>query len=211
MYRCFGSNDCDEYRRREVRLLKTKIELTKKQKLLIAAGIGMLILVILWPVSENSGSGEATPEGGIKGTGAQNTADETESLDAYVKRQEIRLGNVLSEIEGAGKVTVMITARASRELIVEKDVTQDSAVSEEEDSSGGRRVTKNSTHSESAVTDDSSGTASPYVIKSLEPEIEGIAVAAQGAGTAEIETEIINTVRALFDVPVHKISVVKMK
>lgn len=192
--------------------MKPKIELTKKQKLLIAAGTGMLVLVILWPVSGSADKNQGT---------AQNTefsenvssapAAETESLESYVKKQEDRLENVLSQIDGVGKVSVMITARASRELVVEKDVTAESVSSEEEDSSGGRRVTNNSTRSESAVTDGTSGQAVPYVIKSLEPEIAGVAVAAQGAGTAEVETEIIHTVQALFDVPVHKISVVKMK
>ena len=48
------------------------------------------------------------------------------------------------------------------------------------------------------------------MVKTLEPEIEGVAVAAQGAGNPEVVREIMNTVSVLYDVPVHKIKVVKM-
>ena len=51
---------------------------------------------------------------------------------------------------------------------------------------------------------------SPYVVKQLEPEIEGVLVAAQGAGDETIVNEITYAVQVLFDVPVHKIKVVKM-
>lgn len=199
----------------KVRLLKTKIELTKKQKFLIAAGTGMLLLVILWPVSGNSkkegyalSEGQDTQDSHKTGIGS---GTDSESLEVYVERQEKRLKQVLSEIDGVGEVEVMITARASRELVIEKDVTTDMSVSEEADGSGGRRTTKNSTSGEVSVMNQSGSQTSPYVVKSLVPELAGVAVAAKGAGESEIETEIIHTVQALFDVPVHKIKVVKMK
>ena len=44
------------------------------------------------------------------------------SLQEYIARQEERLKTVLSSVEGAGQVQVMITAKASREQVVEKDV-----------------------------------------------------------------------------------------
>lgn len=190
--------------------MKAKIELTKKQKFLAAAGTGLLILVILWPASEKKPTQTGIEENTAQRAG-QLTENENESLEAYIERQEKRLAAVLSEIEGAGEVYVMITAGASRELVVEKDVTEAADVTEEEDTNGGRRSIKSNTRSEVSVTDNTSGTEKPYVIKSLEPEIEGVAVAAKGAKTAAVETEIIRTVQALFDVPVHKIKVVKMK
>lgn len=191
--------------------MKSKIELTKKQKFLAAAGTGLLILVILWPASEKTPAGMSEDKSGAAKESTGQMAGEGESLEAYIDRQEERLAAVLSEIDGVGAVYVMITASASRELVVEKNVTEEADVTEEEDTNGGRRSVKNNTRSEVSVTDYTSGTAMPYVVKSLEPEIEGIAVAAKGAGTVEVETEIIHTVQALFDVPVHKIKVVKMK
>lgn len=197
--------------------MKTKIELTKKQKLLMAAGTGMLLLVILWPVSGNTnrdeqrGSDSQNAALNSTKTGGTDSDAEAQGLTDYVAQQEKRLKQVLEKMDGIGEVTVMITARASRELVVEKDVTTDFSEAHESDGSGGERVTTNKTSGEVSVMQQSGQGTVPYVIKTLTPEIAGVAVAAKGAGTAEIDAEIIQVVQALFDVPIHKIKVVKMK
>lgn len=48
------------------------------------------------------------------------------------------------------------------------------------------------------------------MVKKIEPEIEGVLVAAQGGGDETVVNEITYAVQVLFDVPVHKIKVVKM-
>ena len=52
---------------------------------------------------------------------------------------------------------------------------------------------------------------SPYVIQTMEPQIEGIVVVAEGADSAEKVSEIHSAVRALFQLPGHKIQVLKKK
>jgi stage III sporulation protein AG len=42
------------------------------------------------------------------------------------------------------------------------------------------------------------------------PEIEGVAVIAQGGGNSEIKKEIVEAVQVLFDIKAHKIKVMKM-
>lgn len=186
--------------------MKQKIDLSKKQKFLLAVGAGVLILIILWPVSSKKDGSTQNSEVHVqtaKSGGEQ-------SLESYIDSQEKRLKGVLSKIEGVGDVYVMITAKASKELVVEKDISQENSSVEETDTNGGKRTTNNQTKNESTVTDNSGGGTSPYVVKSLEPQIEGVAVAAQGADRPEVVSEIMNTVSVLFDVPIHKIKVVKM-
>ena len=58
---------------------------------------------------------------------------------------------------------------------------------------------------------DSYGNETPYIMEKLAPEIDGVLVIAQGAGNASITSEITEAVMALFNVPAHKIKVMKMK
>ncbi len=137
-----------------------------------------------------------------------------QTLEEYVALLEERLTDILSNVSGAGKVQVMITARATREKVVEKDVTQSSARVSESDSNGGTRVTDESSYSETSLYTGSTsgqGSGEPYVVKELVPEIEGVVVAAQGAGDEYVIDEITQAVSVLFDLPVHKIKVVKME
>lgn len=182
-----------------------KIELTKKQKLLLAACGGILILIVVWPVSK--GGKDETP---VSQPTAASSSEGT-SLENYVAAQERRLKNIVEKIEGAGKVQVMITAKASKELVVEKDKNVTSQDIDETDSSGGARKTKEYTSNEASVTGTgSSGQQNPYVIKELEPQIEGVVVVASGADNIEVVDAITNTVSVLYNVPLHKIKVVKM-
>ena len=82
----------------------------------------------------------------------------------------------------------------------------------ETDSQGGTRQSQDSQKSETSLyTKDSSGNDVPWVIKELEPEIEGVLVAASGGDQEQVVREITQAVQVLFDIPVHKIKVVKMK
>ncbi len=62
--------------------------------------------------------------------------------------------------------------------------------------------------SDSLVTDNGSG-SSPYVIKQIMPEVEGVIIVADGGDKPTVKNEIYEAVQALFPVPTHKIKVLK--
>ena len=106
----------------------------------------------------------------------------------------------------------MITAKASREIVLDKDIVKSSDSSEETDGGGSSRVTKSQTSQTSTVmSSGQNGQTGPYAVKELEPEIEGVVVAAQGAYDPQVAAEIVGTVSVLFDVPAHKVRVVEME
>ena len=58
---------------------------------------------------------------------------------------------------------------------------------------------------------DDAGNKIPYVVKQIEPEIQGITVVAQGGENAIVQKNISEVLEALFHLDAHKIKVVKMK
>ena len=50
----------------------------------------------------------------------------------------------------------------------------------------------------------------PFVVQVQSPQVEGVLVVAQGAGSGVIDSEIIAAVEALFPIEPHKIKVMKM-
>ena len=120
--------------------------------------------------------------------------------------------NILSRIDGVGETAVMIRASASKEYVVEKDVTTGSSTMIETDAQGNTRQNNEASRSEVSVyTKDDNGQDIPWVIKEIDPEIEGVLVAAEGGADEVVAGEITQAVQVLFDIPVHKIKVVKMK
>lgn len=182
-----------------------KGEKKTKERFMLLALVGLLMLVVVWPVGSKDGKKE---------TQTTNSVDKTDETaynyaDRYTANMENRLKAILEKVEGAGSVQVMITVKNSGEQVVEKDKTYAENKTVQNGENGQNTTTDNINRSESTVYDSNSG-GSPYVVKQLEPEIEGVLVAAQGAGDETVVNEITYAVQVLFDVPVHKIKVVKM-
>lgn len=135
----------------------------------------------------------------------------TTSAASYEEEMEARLKEALMKVEGIGNVEVMITLKSSKESVTLKDTPYSQESLDESDSSGGERKSSTIDKKEETVLQNSgTGGSTPYVIKELEPEIEGVLVIAQGGGSQTIISEIVGAVEVLFDVPAHKIKVMKM-
>ncbi|RDY30394.1 hypothetical protein [Lachnotalea glycerini] len=185
--------------------LKFNLKNMKKDNYIIILLVGVLLIVIALPVSDNKDKEE---KAGVESL--TNNEEETQVL-TYVDEQEKRLGEILSQVQGVGDVKVMITLKSSKELIVEKDTPTTSQTSLEEDAEGGKRNTTDKTTTEATVYEqDNNGDSSPYVVKELEPEIEGIIVIAKGGDDPVVAKNISEAVLALFHVEAHKIKVMKM-
>lgn len=69
---------------------------------------------------------------------------------------------------------------------------------------------ESSEQSEDTILSGSSGQGVPILEKEIRPRIAGVVVSAQGGGNPKVQAEITEAVEALFDVPSHKIKVLKM-
>lgn len=189
---------------------KVKSDGKGRDKLLLLVLTGILLLVIVWPIPGNTGSldedlSNQTDDSQADGYGNGQAA----AADGdFVAAMEQRLTAILENIDGAGEVQVMITVKGSAERIIEKDESYSESRSTQPSAENQTTVSDNVNRSETTVYNGSGG--SPYVVKELQPEIEGILVVAQGADNEVVMNEITYAVQVLFDVPVHKIKVAKM-
>ena len=187
-----------------------------KESAFIIILAGILCLVVVWPSSGSPAGGGRKSAGGTASETSDRgnvSADSAQAaVNLYVENQEERLKDILEQMDGVGKIQVMIRAKASKEYVVEKDLTTNTNTVSETDSQGGTRQSSEASKSESSLyTKDGSGNDVPWVVKELEPEIEGVVVAAEGGGNEQVANEITQAVQVLFNIPIHKIKVVKMK
>lgn len=169
----------------------------KKDQWLILLLIGILLVVIAIP---------ATPENKKEdGQEEETLSDAGEDSDSYARLLERRLEEALIQVKGVGKVSVMITLSSSKEKIVEKDRETSTDKSQE----GESVQNQNSSSSETSVYSGQSGSQSPYVKKTLSPDIQGVIVIAEGGDNPVVIENITEAVQALFGVDTHKIKVMK--
>ena len=213
--------------------------LLKKDRLLLIVLTGALILVITLPTGKKTGEGNLEYAGSAQdvshkesyGIGEVKTSGSQEELGkgvredsyelaaigeygderSYVKTLEEELCGILSSIEGAGKVRVMITLEESGELIVEKDQKemQKQTLSNE----GNDEMMKSGRESsleKLTVYEEGTKEKAPFVVKQVYPKIKGVIVAAQGVGKGTIRAELSEAVQALFGIEAHKVKVLKL-
>lgn len=154
----------------------------KKRSLLILACVAALLLLVL----------SEWTTGRTKPTSAQ-----TQQAD-YAAELEAKLSSMLGAIDGAGETKVLVTLKNGSETVWARNDKTDT----------------DSTHTLSEqeyvlVRSGSDETGLP--LKTVTPQVLGVAVVCEGADAPEVRQAIINTVTAALDIGVTHVSVVRMQ
>lgn len=158
--------------------LTEKIMKDKKALFIVALAIAGMLLILF---SDDSND--------IKELSVSETASE------FRENYEEELEKLISKIEGAGRVSVMITYESGEESVFASD--------KEESFRNGEQKIKN----DYIIVDGENGETG-LKIKSIYPEIKGVAVVCSGASDPVIKERIVSVVSALFDISTKNISIV---
>lgn len=190
-----------------------------KDKWLILLAVGMMLLILTFPSGQGAekkaelkaGEGQAALKQGIvtqPGDG-QAVPAAAGAGRTYEEELEARVKKLLRTVEGVGQVDVMIVLKSSEEKVLRVDQNTSGSSTEEQDSSGGTRRVTSEERKESTILTGSGENTAPIVEKEIRPEIEGIVISAQGGGSPTVKAEISKAMEALFNLPPHKIKVLK--
>lgn len=205
----------------------------RKDNLIILILLGILLFIIALPTKESGqGAGDLMGLGGLADpfdpicdtvqsvsvkdgitveTSGKASEEESSASEEYAMLQEAKLEALLSSMEGVGKVEVMLTFLSSEELVVEKDAPVVRSNTVEKDSEGGTRTVTQYESGDSTVYLSGSGASEPYVVKTLNPRVEGVLVVAEGAEDDMVNNTIVEIVQALFGVEAQRVKVVPMR
>lgn len=140
---------------------------------------------------------------------SQDTADT--DVDISQSDTEKRLEELFGNIDGAGNVKVMITYKSGPEKVLATETKSSEESSQERDTDGTERTSKNvSSEINMAYSQNNMSSGEPFIVKEKTPEIEGIVVVAEGGDDIIVKDAISKAAQALFNVPAHKVEVLKM-
>ncbi len=137
-------------------------------------------------------------------------ANAKETKQSYGEVLEKKIEHILSQIEGVGKVSVMITFYSGGELVPAADHKSSETITEEKDTQGGnRKITQKEQDSRILTMNGQGSNEQPLVIKELRPPVKGVIVAAEGALDISVKEDIHEAVQTVLGVPAHKVRVFK--
>lgn len=168
-----------------------------KEKILLGLIAGILLFLLSFPLEQLTTGGQKTAK--------QEVQEQTRTASSYQAQLEEQLEALLGQVKGAGKVKVMILFRDSGEKIAQKDVQTESSHTQE----GKSDDTGSSDSYQRQETTVLENGQIPWISQELLPQVSGIAVVAQGAGSAAVQSRISSMLEALFGLPAHKITVLE--
>lgn len=181
-----------------------------KLVLVMVCGIVIIVLSFLNLFSSSTTSKKTSSETDTSTTSSIKSENYS-TTEEYTASIENRLKQILMQVKDIGEVEVMITLKSSKELVPLKDQPSEEQTTKEQDSAGGSRDSSSvSKQEETVLVESETGGSEPVIVKEIEPEIEGVVIICKGGDSEYVKSEIVDAVLALFDVPAHKIKVMKM-
>lgn len=167
--------------------------MTKKNiKIILLVIVGLISVILLFGFG--SGKSKSTSSNVVTTSSYISTMD-------YCKIIENKLIDVLSKVDGAGTVSVMVTVDGSPELIYANEQDKTSSTN----SSGS---TTSSTYS-SPIIIDANGSSSALVMTEVLPAVKGVIVVSSGAGKVETRLNLLKAVSTLLDISTEQVTVLK--
>lgn len=182
---------------------------------LILLIIVVIAINLIWKPDESKNSNIINSEKQFVTQNENSVVLATEQGVTSSEKQEYilqsNLENILSNINGAGKVKVMITYTESSTVQPIYNENINESQTEETDSTGGVRTIAETDSSREVVYTENNGVKVPITEKVTMPKVEGAIVLAEGANNASIKNNIIMAVEAVTGLSTHKIQVFQLK
>lgn len=164
-------------------------KLKKNKYILIILIIGAFLLIL--------------PFGGSKDGNKKNNQQNLSVPEFSLTEEESKLEKAIAQIDGAGRVTVMLTLRSG----ISQELAVDESASYREDET----ETDMDTDSSVVTVATGAGTSSAVPVRYYYPEYQGALIICDGGGSPSVRLRITEAVGALTGLGSDKITVLKMK
>lgn len=174
----------------------------KKRNIIVAVGLIGIILIFLsdfmLPQSESGEDNTSSAE--------QQKITES-SAESYKAELENELISIISEIEGAGEVKIMITMESTTEDVyaVERSCNEQSQSSEDGSKSSAENMYEEDNTYVTVKNKD--GSESVVKLKQLMPKIRGVLVVCDGGGNPVVQEKITQAVSSVLNISSGKVYV----
>jgi len=145
----------------------------------------------------------------------------SESIEAVVTRQSIaeehalhlerRLTELISQIDGVGRVVVMVTVQDSGEYVYAREERRNTDAERHPDTaqglSSGRVLERESFEDRYVMVESPDGRRQALVRTRLEPRVQGVVVLIEGADDVRVQARVINVVTTALNISSARVSV----
>jgi stage III sporulation protein AG len=179
--------------------IKDKIFSKKGSMVLLIVGFVGIALILL---------SSFLPSGTAK---TSSSTSSTVTTTAYAKQLESDLAGLVCQIDGVGRVQVMVTVENGVQYVYEQSQknTNDTSVNSQSDGSTQSQA-NNDNEQNPVIMDNGSGGQQPLIKTELQPTVMGVVIVCDGGDNPVVQESIVNAVTTALSIPANHINVCKM-
>lgn len=164
----------------------------KKTKLILAAGIIGILLIMLSEFIPNSDKSNDNVKQ------SEETGISSDDTDEYKNQIESEITEILSKINGVGECEVMVTVEGTTEYVYAENL------SEYNDSDGDKVSGK---HENNVVMVEQNGEKQALVKKIIKPKINGVVIVCEGGDDLKVSERVLKAASTALNISASRICV----
>lgn len=170
----------------------------KGSSILLLVGMAGVLLIFLsqfWPSSSK--------------TNSSGTSSSKSTATDYTTQLEGNLRGIIGNIQGVGRVQVMVTLESGVQYEYEQN---QKTTSSRTATSGDNAQTQENTDNEqdTVLADNGSGAQQPLIKTEMQPAVKGVVVVCDGGNNPTVQDEVLQTVMTALNLPATDISISPM-
>lgn len=191
---------------------------TKDQKIITYLGlmlaVGVLLMLLSGPMFRRQPVRETDRANGthIESPVHKIPSGYSAEPGSYELALERRLEEILSLVNGAGQVRVMVSITQGRETVFAVDRSINTSTTQEQDAQGGTRYQSSQQgQDKTLIITDRTGVDRPLVVKEIEPVIGGVIIIAEGGDDVLVRDALIRGASTLLGIDINRVQVMRMR
>ena len=132
------------------------------------------------------------------------------AVQEHAEQLEQRLIGLISQIDGVGRVVVMVTMQDSGEYVFAREERRNTDMERHPDTaqgSSGRTLDRESVEDRYVMIESADGRRQALVRTRLEPRVQGVVVLSEGADDVRVRARVINVVTTALNISSARVSV----
>ena len=172
-----------------------------KIRIIVALGLAGMVLVLISQFMSTGGTGKKEVDAA--------TADFI--TEQYINDLEDKLQTMITGMQGVGRTEVMMTLEKGVEYVyVQEEKRNTDLTREEGEVQASAKVYEKQNVEQKYILIDRNGIKQPLLQTQLQPRVQGVVVACEGADDIYIQQNVTNVVTTALNIPSTRVCVVKI-
>lgn len=170
----------------------------KKIKWIVLIGMIGILLILLSEILPQS---TKTPQDAV-----------SVSIDneTFCRQTEEKIYNLVSSIQGVGEAQVWVTLESGAEYVYLQEEIRNTDTTKDYDSEGVKTLREKDNSEQKYILVNKNGEEQPLLQKQLEPTVQGVVIVCEGAGSAQVNEQVVNAVTCALGISSNRVYVAQL-